>query len=614
MKTTIRLALAAASLAALVQLHAEVQIARHPADQVASLNAHVTLEVTASITAWPITYQWYGKGALLPDQTSRTLVLNNIQLAQDGEYYVVVNDAENQPVQSNLANITVDPTFTKITEGAIVTDVEPSESSTWWDPNGDGLLDVYVHNIGSTALLQSFYWNNGDGTFTKDTTNTLALVRIRGIMAGVGDYDNDGDQDLYVSGNAHPGSSEPRDDLYRTDGNGIFTALLGEPWTRDADLSQDCSFVDYDRDGLLDIFVVNGGREAPCLYRQTCAGTFVKLTAAQVGSLLIDPPDSYNGSWADYDNDGDPDMFFENSRGHSRLHRNDGLGSFSLATPECFNLSRAGGLGMWGDYDNDGFLDLFVGGYGDDGSYTNSLYRNLEGLSFADVALEAGVAIRMNAWASAWGDFDNDGFLDLFLTCGTLGKPQASHLYQNNLRQSGNANRWLKIKLNGQASNRSGIGAKIRVQATIGGREIWQLREMTGNGFSQTCPGLIAHFGLGDATKADIVRVEWPSGIVQTLTNVPAGLTGQLPLVITEHQDYPPPNPPPRLNRATPSPTGCLLSISEPLADFCYCLEASTDLVAWTKLMSRTSAGGTHEWTDPQAADLQARFYRLVVP
>jgi hypothetical protein len=485
-------------------------------------------------------------------------------------------------------------------------------------------------------------------------------------MAGVGDYDNDGDQDLYVSGNAHPGTTEPTCDLYRNDSNGIFTRLVGQPWTRDVDLSQDCPFVDYDQDGLLDLSVVNGHRALPCLYRQTPAGTFVKLTAEQVGSLLIDPPESYNGAWADYDNDGDLDVFFEHARGYSRLHRNDGHGFFSLVTPDCFNLFRAGGLGMWGDYDNDGFLDLFVGGFGDDGSYTNALYHNLAGQGFTNVAVEAGVAVRMGAWASAWGDYDNDGwldlfmadwqgvepsrlfrnrgdgtfesmdvgspirdggdsrsgvrwvdydndgFLDLFLTCGTQDKPRANHLYRNNGPAIGNTNHWLKVKLNGQASNRSGIGAKIRIKATIAGKEIWQVREMTGNGFSQTCPGLVAHFGLGDAAQADLVRIEWPSGIVQELTNVPAGLTGQPPISITEHQQSGPPAP--RFNAATPSPGGLELSVTEPATGACYCLEASTDLMTWTKLMARTSAGGTHEWTDAQATNRPVRFYRLVVP
>jgi hypothetical protein len=144
MKTTRQLALAAASLAALLHLQAEVTITRHPTNQVVSLNAHVTNSVTATSTAPPITYQWYGKGALLPDETNRTLVLRSVMLDQAGEYYVVVNDAGNQPVQSDPATFTVNPTFEKITEGPLVTDVEPTESSTWWDYDNDGDLSGWM--------------------------------------------------------------------------------------------------------------------------------------------------------------------------------------------------------------------------------------------------------------------------------------------------------------------------------------------------------------------------------------------------------------------------------------------------------------------------------------
>ena len=665
MKTRPLIAFAfALNLAALDQVTAGVTITRHPADQRVSLGAYVTNQVTATTTAPPLTYQWYGKGLPLPDQTNRTCTLADVQLDQAGEYHVVVNDAENVPVPSESITLGVDPTFIKITRGPLVEDLEPTEGSTWWDPDGDDFLDVCVHVVAPAGpgLPQSFYRNNRDGTFTKDTANAIALAPRRGSLAGVGDYDNDGDQDCYVSGNAHAGSDEPTCDLFRNDGNGIFTALSDQPWTRDIDSTLDASFVDYDRDGLLDIFVVNGQQEIPCLYRQTTAGSFDKLSAAQAGSILVNPPESYNATWADYDNDGDPDLWFENSLGSGRLHQNNGSGSFILATPAALQQSRPGGMGLWMDYDNDGFLDLFVGGYGDDGSYTNALYRNLNGQDFTDVAEQAGVALRMGAWAAAagdydndgwidifaadwqgrqpsvlfrnradgtfesqdvgspirdggdsragvrWVDYDNDGFLDLFMTCGTVNLPRPNHLFRNNSRQKGNTNHWLKIKLNGVAANRSGIGAKIRIQTTMGGQQIWQLREMSGNGYSQTCPGLVAHFGLGDATEADLVRIEWPSGIVQSLTQVSADQI----LSITEHQDYA--GPIPAFAGVVPSPGGVELTINEPDTDTVYVLEASADLRAWSKLMVRASGGASHAFTDGLVSSAEARFYRLVVP
>ncbi|MCZ7641059.1 MAG: FG-GAP-like repeat-containing protein [Verrucomicrobia bacterium] len=294
------------------------------------------------------------------------------------------------------------------------------------------------------------------------------------------------------------------------------------------------------------------------------------------------PGRSYNAAWVDYDNDGDLDLWFEEYRGNTSLHQNDGEGSFTPATPPSFAQSP-GGHGVWADFDNDGYPELFVGGDTETGVRPNALYRGTAGQHFQNVATAAGIALTMATWASAvgdydndgwldifalhwyegganpaktnvlfhnrgdgtfepvdvgspirdgtdnrlgarWVDYDNDGFLDLFLTCGTSGGtttyPRLNHLFRNNLAATGNPNHWLKVKLHGQAANRSGIGAKIRIKATLGGQEIWQVRELTGNGYSQTCPGLIAHFGLGDATKADIVRVEWPSGNVQAVTDV----------------------------------------------------------------------------------------------
>jgi hypothetical protein len=682
MKPTFRLALLVASLAGMTELNATITITRQPTNQWVSLGAHVTNLVTVSSTAPPITYQWHGpSGQLLAGETNRSpvtlsLVLPSIQASQAGGYYAVLSDTNSGPVQSDTATITVDPTFIKITGGPLVTAVEPTEDSTWWDYDNDGLLDVVVPLVAphGPGLLPSFYRQNPAGTFTKVTTNAVAQSRKRGSIAAVADCDNDGDLDIYMRSHGAQ-AGEPRDDLFRNDGSGRFTALANGPWTADADRTFDCTFVDIDRDGLLDVFVLNYD-QPPCLYRQAVAGGFIKLTAAEVGALLDNPGQTWNGAWADYDNDGDLDLWTEEYQGNTRLLQNNGHGFFNLATPASFAQSP-GGYGVWGDVDNDGFAHLFVGGDTASGARPNALYRNLAGQDFSDVAAAAGVAVRMRAFASTlgdydndgwldifaaywyegaadasrtnvlfhnrgdgtfesldvgspirdgadqrlgarWVDYDNDGWLDLFLTCGTSSGttqyPRLNHLFRNNGIGAGNTNHWLKIKLNGQTSNRSGIGAKIRVKATIAGKELWQVREMTGNGYSQTCPGLIAHFGLGDSVQATTVRIEWPSGIVQTLTNLPAGLTGEPPLVITEHQNYPTPNPPPHFNGATPSPAGCQLSISEPVAGFCYCLEATIDLATWTKLMARASAGGIYEWVDEQASNQPTRFYRLVVP
>jgi hypothetical protein len=664
------------SLVTLSELNAVVTITRQPTNQWVSLGAHVTNQVSLTSTAPPITYRWHGPaGQLLTGETNRTsvtlsLVIPSIQLNQAGGYYVILSDTDPGSVQSDTATVAVDPTFIKITEGPLVTTVDRSHNATWWDYDGDGNLDVIVQRVSNIdpgsdpGVPQPLYRNQGDGTFVQITTNAIALTPRNGLGGAVGDCDNDGDQDVYLT-SGHFGGADPLDDLFRNDGSGRFTALVGQPWSEDFDFSFDCSFVDLDQDGWLDVFVNISSwsdGQPPCVYRQTPPGTFVKLTETQTGSILTSLLVSDNAAWVDYDSDGDLDLLRIDYRGGSELHQNNGRGFFQLATPASL-VQSPGGKGFWADFDNDGFPELFVGGSGEP-IRPNALYRNVAGQGFTDVAAQAGVAVTMNTWASAvgdydndgwldiyamdcdWGggisgpnvlfhnrgdgtfeqvevgspirdgdsridvrfvDYDNDGFLDLLMICGS-DYLRLNHMYRNNGIGIGNTNHWLKIKLNGQASNRSGIGAKIRVKATIGGKEIWQLREMTGNGYSQTCPGLIAHFGLGDSVQATTVRIEWPSGIVQELTNV----TADQAMTVTEHQAGAP--TPPAFAGASFAPTGFDLAIVEPPAGVVYVLEGSADLVTWTKLMVRTSAGGRYEWVDEQASNQPTCFYRLVVP
>jgi hypothetical protein len=186
-----------------------------------------------------------------------------------------------------------------------------------------------------------------------------------------------------------------------------------------------------------------------------------------------------------------------------------------------------------------------------------------------------------------------------------LGAP--NDLWRNDAKANGNTNGWLLVQLVGTASNRSAIGAKIRAKATIWGEGVWQLREISGGSGSWGQTDLRAHFGLGDATQVDLLRIEWPSGIVQTLTNV---APNQI-LTITEHQAD-----------ATNAPS---LTVSKPAAgpvqltatgqtNLRYVFEASSDLAQWTKIAVRTNLTGTAEFIDSAAASVPQRFCRVSVP
>jgi hypothetical protein len=171
--------------------------------------------------------------------------------------------------------------------------------------------------------------------------------------------------------------------------------------------------------------------------------------------------------------------------------------------------------GSWADYDNDGWLDLFIG---DSGGGNNRLYHNNGDGTFTRVLSGPIVSEGGTSAGGSWGDYDHDGFLDLFVPNSvSSGSQPNDYLYHNN----GNSNAWIEVKCVGTRSNRSAIGAKVRVEATIGGKTFWQLREITtGNGWNQSA--LEAHFGLGNATNVQILRIEWPSGTVQEFANVPA--------------------------------------------------------------------------------------------
>jgi len=226
----------------------------------------------------------------------------------------------------------------------------------------------------------------------------------------------------------------------------------------------------------------------------------------------------------------------------------------------------------------------------------NALYHNNGDGTFSQILTGSLVRDLGSCWAAAWGDYDNDGFMDLAVANGGfVSGGQNNLLYRNN----GNGNHWLKLQLEGTISNRSAIGAKVRVNAAIQGTVVSQTREISaGEGF-QSQGDLRPNFGLGDAPEAESVRIEWPSGIVQEFQNV---AVNQI-LNVTE---------PARLDPHVTQTNGLVELEVKSWKGFVYDIEASSDLKAWTRLTTLTNETGALSFADPSVNGAVQRFYRAI--
>jgi len=568
--------------------------------------------------------------------TNPTLRLTNVTIEFGANYSVVVSNSLNS-ITSQSARLEVDPTFTKITDSPIVN--ASGYGCYWGDYDDDGNTDLYVSSPIQPANL--LFRNNGDGSFTRITSGN-AIVDEKGTTATFEpaggswvDYDNDSRLDLLVANGLNLNGSH-QNLLYHNEGNGVFTKITSSPLSTEIVRSFAPAWGDYDNDGNLDIFLINnGGRNL--LYRNKGNGVFEKITA---GDIVNEALTTFGIAWGDYDNDGDLDLVIADDSGKNYLYRNNGGGTFTRLNP--FVSPSASSFGCnWADYDNDGDLDVIFSGYNGknalfrnngDGSFTRVLEgplvndpgSNSQGFAFGDYDNDGwqdifvanssgkdylyhnngdGTFMRVTAgsiandtvgsFAGAWGDYNNDGFLDLAITRHSA----KSALYLNNR----NANNWIKLKLIGTFSNRGAIGTKVRVHATIGGRTFWQLQALSGGSGWEAQNDVRPNFGLGDATVADTVRIEWPSGTVQELHNVAVKQT----LTVVE---------PPRLGGLVRETDGSVQFNLIGAAGLAFRVETSSNLVNWATLVTITNRSRMEIVVDTNAANFSQRFYRALTP
>jgi hypothetical protein len=413
------------------------------------------------------------------------------------------------------------------------------------DYDNDGWPDIYVTNFGKNIL----YHNNGDGTFT-DVTEKAGVACGRWSVGAVWlDYDKDGYLDLFVGNylefdpkyrlfyeaDVYPGPlSYPGQPsvLYHNNGDGTFTdvsekAGILKPGPR---YSITAVSYDFDNDSWPDIYVAVDS-EPSILFHNKHDGTFTDI-AVMAGCAYNEDGQEQAGMGigvGDYDADGWLDIFKTNFQDDTPdLYHNNGDGTFT-------DVTFISGLGVntqyvcWGagfvDYDNDGWTDIFhvtghvypeIENYNLDTHFNSPriVYRNLGNGKFKDVSaqLGPGVSGRFASRGCAFGDYDNDGDMDVLV----LNMNDVPSLLRND---GGNKNNWIKIKLLGTVCNRTAVGARVRV---VTGKHA-QMDEVHCGTSVMSQSDLRLHFGLGQAKQADVIEVKWPTTQkVERFTNVEA--------------------------------------------------------------------------------------------
>ena len=482
--------------------------------------------------------------------------------------------------------------------------------AAFFDYDADGDPDLYFVNgaplpgyVSQEIPTNCLYENNGDGTFTDITEKAGVGDTGYGHGCAVGDYNNDGKLDLYVT---NYGVNR----LYRNNGDGTFAEVAESAGVTEPRWSTGCAFADYDRDGNLDLYVVNyivfdidenpwcgfkeKGIRAYCepdnfiaqsdtLYRNNGDGTFIDVT--KTAGIYNTTGKGLGVVWGDYNNDGTPDIYVANDSTENLFYHNNRDGTFEeVGFMVGVALSEDGvaenGMGTaFGDWNNDGWLDLTVTNYA---QQTNTLYHNDADGFFTDTTATtktAQITYPYLGWATAFIDYDNDGYQDLFVANGhlhdnlaELGQEgtygQRNLLFRNNANNTftevsetlgagmkledvsrgatfadydldgdidivvtnsntaprllrndgGNRKNWLQLRLIATNSSPDAIGARVKI--TTG--KLIQTREVrSGDGYLSQ-QDLTLHFGIGDYEQVDSIEVQWQNGTKQLMGSVSA--------------------------------------------------------------------------------------------
>ncbi len=452
-------------------------ITTQPVSQTVTEGETVTFTVEATCDG-PLGFQWWDAGSnqwndgdkngrlsVVNTSNSSTLTITNANIAvdNDNKFLCEVKNLNGYPadgywINTDTVTLTVQPPG-QFTEQTSITLIGVSSSSAaWGDYDNDGDLDILLTGNTENESVSKIYRNEGNNSFAEQTS--ITLVGVSSSSAAWGDYDNDGDLDIHLGTR-----------IYRNNGGNTFTdqiSLIGVS-------TGSAAWGDYDNDGDLDIVLTGGTVDAPFtkIYSNEGNNTFTEQTSIHIlgvtsssvawgdydndGNLdilltghyrqsfyLVDIAKVYrnngnntfsgqnlnligvyggSGDWGDYDNDGDLDILLTGA-GNFKIYRNDGNNQFTLISiPLFFGESSA----AWGDYDNDGDLDIVLTGW--ESEIISKIYRNDGNNTFTEQTSISLTGVRSGS--AVWGDYDNDGDLDILLT-GYSGNGRVSKIYRNN--------------------------------------------------------------------------------------------------------------------------------------------------------------------------------------
>jgi len=450
-----------------------------------------------------------------------------------------------------------DGTFADRTEAAGLTGLVGGLNLVHGDYDNDGYPDVLVLRGAwlNEGQPNSLLHNNSDGTFSDVTASAGMLTAYPTQTAAWGDYNNDGWLDLFIGNESSRSKGRNPCELYRNNGDGTFTSVAAQVGVDALGYFKAAVWGDYNNDGRLDLYLSDWERPN-LLFRNDGPDGENGWRFTEVGEAagVREPVESFPAWFWDYDNDGWLDLFVSGWRASAgdvaaeylglprrdvrpRLYRNNGDGTFANVTTAA-RLDRVMyTMGSnFGDLDNDGWLDFYIGTGDPDfrSLMPNRMFRNADGSGsgagsgrfFQDVTASGGFGHLQKGHGVAFGDLDNDGDQDVYAT---IGGAYEGDVFNNVLFENpGHGNHWITLRLEGTTSNRSAIGARIRLDlATSDGPRTVYATVSSGGSFGAS--SLQQEIGLGQATAITALEITWPvTGQVQRFEEVPVNRIVQI--------------------------------------------------------------------------------------